>query len=64
MASTCGPSRTRSTSVDSAGTTPDGSLVLAFEQGSPRETFLTVAGTPHALAVDTPWQFEDWTEVR
>lgn len=50
--------------VDSAETTPDGSLVLAFEQGTPRETFLTVAGTPHTLAVDKPWHFEDWTEVR
>ncbi|MGP3683906.1 DUF4304 domain-containing protein [Streptomyces sp. IBSNAI002] len=50
--------------VDSARTTPEGSLVLAFEQGTPRESGLFISGTPHPLAVDTPWHFEDWAEVR
>lgn len=50
--------------VDSARTAPDGSLVLAFERGTPRESGLTVSATAHALAVDRPWRFEDWAEVR
>uniref|UniRef100_A0AAU2JJA8 DUF4304 domain-containing protein n=1 Tax=Streptomyces sp. NBC_00049 TaxID=2903617 RepID=A0AAU2JJA8_9ACTN len=50
--------------VDSAVTAPDGSLKLAFEGGTPRETLLTVAGGPHPLTVDRPWYFDGWTGIR
>lgn len=50
--------------VDSAEVDPDGSLVLAFEGGTPRESYLRVFGAPHALTLDKPWNFEGWTEVR
>ncbi|MEU9251936.1 DUF4304 domain-containing protein [Streptomyces sp. NPDC048270] len=50
--------------VESAQAAPDGSLLLAFEPGTPRETGLIVAGSPHALALDKAWHLEAWTEVR
>lgn len=50
--------------VDFAKVDPDGSLLIAFEGGTPRETFLRVEGTGHALTVGRPWQFEGWTGVR
>ncbi|MDJ0383136.1 DUF4304 domain-containing protein [Streptomyces sp. G-G2] len=49
--------------VSDASAGPDGSLHLRFETGTPRETRVTVSGTPHARTVATPWRFDGWTRV-
>ncbi|MET9700481.1 DUF4304 domain-containing protein [Streptomyces sp. NPDC006529] len=49
--------------VSDAEVTPDGSLHVRFETGTPREASLTVSGTPHARTVAAPWHFDGWTRA-